>query len=1028
MKVRLVADTALVSIILSLGMAMVILGQAHATVTISSVVMTDNADAMPGHYGDNIAPEPDDCNLGTCAGITLFDNDDGLLAAPNGFAEWNSSASSSVAGDGRSFGSSLHYYMSGQAGENAIFNANRHTALYYDPTVAYTITISADPGEAWILDLSLGNAGNLAFLNGHSNGGTAYITGVTSSNFSGATLTAGSLGFGTGASASTASTSWNDSGTARLEGSGNATILFTIDFYAEVQIDGADYSLLATRKGDCFAFGGGLSRAGATDCSATGAGLTVSGALANLDSDGDGFLDNDDNCPYVANAGQEDADGDGVGDVCDNCPANANADQADVDGDGIGDVCDPCNDLATVDIPGTWDITYQLGAGSAFALRDTGGGDTTVCPTGASTAGTVSCNQDWLAGTLTLRFRDTGNNGPLTGDTVGDGLVEFLDFYMEDHFDVASVYTDMENNLEENPSNPGSGTGTLGTLAGTAVTWSGPLRGYHNFGWVDCEAGSLVCSIAGLPNGTPVWKEGWGNVALFSSFTFQFGAGGPAAGTGFEMLGTVGGTQPGTGFMQIPENEKGDSWVRWAGTEQSRTFTPGQAGVACVVDSDGDGYLDEVDNCPNIVNDQSDLNGDGHGDVCQWEFCADPDFDGICTDSLDNPNGMPDNCPDVSNPDQTDSNGDGAGDVCQQAACLAIGDNDTDLDGWCDLEDNCPVTANTDQADMDQDGRQDPNDDSTDKLGGDACDFDIDGDIRNNINDNCPWHFNPGWQDSNGDGIGDACQYLACQAAGGDDQDLDGFCDAEDVCPTDPTNDVDGDGICGGVDICPNDPDNDIDADGVCGDVDTCPNDYNPDQDPAICTDPCYSLGGDTDTDGICDANDSCPNDPDNDIDADGICGDVDTCPLDPYNDIDADGVCGDVDTCPNDYNPDQNPAICTDPCFNLGGDADSDGVCDNDDLCPGIAAGDNTDTNGDGVGNACQCGDVNKDGILNNFDSLLIKRADLGLSTGSSYDPALCDVNGDGLCNNFDSLLVKRHDLGLSTGASFRVMCAPMP
>ncbi len=85
-------------------------------------------------------------------------------------------------------------------------------------------------------------------------------------------------------------------------------------------------------------------------------------------------------------------------------------------------------------------------------------------------------------------------------------------------------------------------------------------------------------------------------------------------------------------------------------------------------------------------------------------------------------------------------------------------------------------------------------------------------------------------------------------------------------------------------------------------------------------------------------------------------------------------------------------------------------------------------DTNGDGVGDLCQCGDVNGDGVMNNVDSILIKRADLGLSTGSSYDPALCDVNADGLCNNVDSVLIKRFDLGLSTGSSFRTICPPMP
>ncbi|MEW5922426.1 MAG: thrombospondin type 3 repeat-containing protein [Candidatus Zixiibacteriota bacterium] len=61
-----------------------------------------------------------------------------------------------------------------------------------------------------------------------------------------------------------------------------------------------------------------------------------------LDSDGDGVYFYDDNCPNIANSGQDDADGDGMGDLCDNCPYDANADQSDVDGDAIGDLCDNC--------------------------------------------------------------------------------------------------------------------------------------------------------------------------------------------------------------------------------------------------------------------------------------------------------------------------------------------------------------------------------------------------------------------------------------------------------------------------------------------------------------------------------------------------------------------------------------------------------------------------------------------------------------------------------------------------------------
>ena len=80
-------------------------------------------------------------------------------------------------------------------------------------------------------------------------------------------------------------------------------------------------------------------------------------AAQTLDADGDGILDDADNCPLIANADQLDTDSDGAGNACDddndddgvlddtdNCPLLSNAKQIDTDSDGIGDLCDDDDD------------------------------------------------------------------------------------------------------------------------------------------------------------------------------------------------------------------------------------------------------------------------------------------------------------------------------------------------------------------------------------------------------------------------------------------------------------------------------------------------------------------------------------------------------------------------------------------------------------------------------------------------------------------------------------------------------------
>ena len=198
-------------------------------------------------------------------------------------------------------------------------------------------------------------------------------------------------------------------------------------------------------------------------------------------------------------------------------------------------------------------------------------------------------------------------------------------------------------------------------------------------------------------------------------------------------------------------------------------------------------------------------------------------------------------------------------------------ENDRDSDGFTDYVDTCPNISDPGQEDIDGDGI------------GDACDADDDNDAVLDANDNCPKTVNTNQADNDSDGV-PGTQPPPGGTFGGD------ACDADD----------DNDTVPDTSDTAPLNP-------YVCQDLDTDTCDdcavlgvANPAQD-----------GTDTDSDGACNAGDL-------DDDNDTVIDVEDTDPLNAY-------VCRDldIDTC-DDCSVLGQPDVSDD-----GPDNESDGLCD---------------------------------------------------------------------------------------------------
>lgn len=92
--------------------------------------------------------------------------------------------------------------------------------------------------------------------------------------------------------------------------------------------------------------------------------------------------------------------------------------------------------------------------------------------------------------------------------------------------------------------------------------------------------------------------------------------------------------------------------------------------------------------------------------------------------------------------------------------------------------------------------------------------------------------------------------------------------------------------------------------------------------------------------------------------------------------------------------------------------DLDGDGVMNRLDNCVVVPNADQADADDDGLGDACECGDVSGDGRVDSTDARLIQRCVSGALSCEDL-PGICDVNNDDACTRTDAQRIQQAVVG---------------